>query len=304
MYHFVALFTILLWSGNTIVNKLSAGVIEPGAMSFFRWFVAMSVLTPFCLRGVWRKRALIKPHLAKIAFLALLGMVLNQTFGYYAAITTTATNMALIMALVPLLSLFLSAMLLGKAVTPQSVVGAAISFFGLGYMLSQGDFAQLLARGVVAGDGLMLGAAITYALYCVLLKRWAMPFLSSWQMVYVQSIFAVLMLTPLWLSSESQGIPTPAVPMVLYAGLAVSVLAPFCWIRAIDSLGADSTAMYFNFLPVFSALLATVVLAESLTVYHMIGMVLVISGVTLAQLKKRRKPLPLLDEDSSTPTAS
>ncbi len=96
MVYLLPFFTVMIWGGNSIVNKMAASAIEPSAMSFYRWFVAMVLLTPFCLPAVIKQRHVIRPYLAKLAFLALLGMVLNQSLGYYAGLTTTASNMALI----------------------------------------------------------------------------------------------------------------------------------------------------------------------------------------------------------------
>ena len=106
--YLLPLFTVIIWGGNAIINKMAAEAIEPSAMSFYRWFVAMLILTPFCLPRVIKEYNAIRPYLAKLAFLALLGMVLNQSLGYYAGLTTTASNMVLIISLVPLLSVFLS----------------------------------------------------------------------------------------------------------------------------------------------------------------------------------------------------
>lgn len=91
MIYLLPLFTVLIWGSNAIVNKIASTTIEPSAMSFYRWFLAMLLLTPFCLPAVIRQRHIIKPYLAKLAFLALLGMVLNQSLGYYAGLTTTAS---------------------------------------------------------------------------------------------------------------------------------------------------------------------------------------------------------------------
>ncbi|MCV5648874.1 EamA family transporter, partial [Escherichia coli] len=82
----------------------------------------MVLLTPFCLPAIIKQRNIIRTHLAKLAFLALLGMVLNQSLGYYAGLTTTASNMALITSLVPLISVFLSVPLLGKSISMLSIV--------------------------------------------------------------------------------------------------------------------------------------------------------------------------------------
>ncbi|EGQ8233642.1 TPA: DMT family transporter [Vibrio parahaemolyticus] len=288
MVYLLPFFTVMIWGGNSIVNKMAASTIEPSAMSFYRWFVAMVLLTPFCLPAVIKQRHVIRPYLTKLAFLALLGMVLNQSLGYYAGLTTTASNMALITSLVPLISVFLSVPLLGKSVSMLSIVGGVISLGGLAFMLGHGDVTYFLHQDMTQGDSLMLLAALVYAAYCVLLKRWKMPF-NSLTLVYMQGFFSVIMLTPLWLSSEQLLPSQEALPLIAYAGIAASIFAPLMWVKAIDLIGADSSAMFMNLMPVVSVALASTLLGEEIHVYHIIGGLMVISGVILSQIKVRKK---------------
>ncbi|HAS6886215.1 TPA: EamA family transporter [Vibrio parahaemolyticus] len=288
MVYLLPFFTVMIWGGNSIVNKMAASTIEPSAMSFYRWFVAMVLLTPFCLPAVIKQRHVIRPYLTKLAFLALLGMVLNQSLGYYAGLTTTASNMALITSLVPLTSVFLSVPLLGKSVSMLSIVGGVISLGGLAFMLGHGDVTYFLHQDMTQGDSLMLLAALVYAAYCVLLKRWKMPF-NSLTLVYMQGFFSVIMLTPLWLSSEQLLPRQEALPLIAYAGIAASIFAPLMWVKAIDLIGADSSAMFMNLMPVVSVALASTLLGEEIHVYHIIGGLMVISGVILSQIKVRKK---------------
>ncbi len=288
MVYLLPFFTVMIWGGNSIVNKMAASTIEPSAMSFYRWFVAMVLLTPFCLPAVIKQRHVIRPYLTKLAFLALLGMVLNQSLGYYAGLTTTASNMALITSLVPLISVFLSVPLLGKSVSMLSIVGGVISLGGLAFMLGHGDVTYFLYQDMTQGDSLMLLAALVYAAYCVLLKRWKMPF-NSLTLVYMQGFFSVIMLTPLWLSSEQLLPSQEALPLIAYAGIAASIFAPLMWVKAIDLIGADSSAMFMNLMPVVSVALASTLLGEEIHVYHIIGGLMVISGVILSQIKVRKK---------------
>ncbi|EGR9010457.1 DMT family transporter [Vibrio parahaemolyticus] len=288
MVYLLPFFTVMIWGGNSIVNKMAASTIEPSAMSFYRWFVAMLLLTPFCLPAVIKQRHVIRPYLTKLAFLALLGMVLNQSLGYYAGLTTTASNMALITSLVPLISVFLSVPLLGKSVSMLSIVGGVISLGGLAFMLGHGDVTYFLHQDMTQGDSLMLLAALVYAAYCVLLKRWKMPF-NSLTLVYMQGFFSVIMLTPLWLSSEQLLPSQEALPLIAYAGIAASIFAPLMWVKAIDLIGADSSAMFMNLMPVVSVALASTLLGEEVHVYHIIGGLMVISGVILSQIKVRKK---------------
>ena len=95
MFFLYPLFAVIIWSINSIVSKLSADAIDPAAISFYRWLLALLVLTPFVLPGVWRTRQVIKPHLWRLAILGLLGMVLYQSLAYYAAQSVSALFMAL-----------------------------------------------------------------------------------------------------------------------------------------------------------------------------------------------------------------
>lgn len=293
MIYLLPLFTVFIWGANSIVNKLAASAIEPSAMSFYRWFVAMLILTPFCIRSVRKQWHIIKPNLSKLALLGFLGMVLNQSLGYYAGLTTTASNMALITSLVPLISVFISVPLLGKSISTLSVVGGVISLAGLALMLGEGDPLFFIHQDITQGDGLMIIAACVYATYCVLLKRWKMP-LTNWVVIYVQGVFAVLMLLPLWLSSEQLQPTQASLPLIAYAAIAGSILAPWMWVKSIDAIGAESSAMFMNLLPVFAIILAASLLGEQLHSFHMIGGVMVISGVILSQIKKQKALAPNL----------
>ncbi|NOI79160.1 DMT family transporter [Vibrio tubiashii] len=287
MVYLLPFFTVCIWGGNAIVNKMAASTIEPSAMSFYRWFLAIVVLSPFCLPKVIQRWSVIRPYLAKLAFLAMLGMVLNQSLSYYAGLTTTASNMALITSLVPLIAIFMSVPILSKPISPLSIVGGVIALAGLAFMLGKGDVAFFLHQDITPGDGIMVIASICYAAYCVLLKRWKMP-LSNWTMVYMQGLLALIMLTPLWLTSEQLVPSQQAIPLIAYAGLAASIAAPWMWVKAIDLIGADSSAMFMNLMPVVAITLAATMLGEAVHSYHLMGGLLVVSGVVLSQLKWKR----------------
>lgn len=274
---------VLIWSMNALVNKLSFGVIPAEAIAFYRWFFAVLILSPFLIGPVWQQRVKIKAHLGKLAFLSLLGMVLYQSLAYFAAATTTATNIGLITSLVPLMSLFLAPMVLNKSLSKWALCGAIISLIGLFIMLSQGDIHQFVEQGINQGDGLLLIAAFSYGLYNVMIKRWDMG-LSVWVSIYMQGLFAVVWLLPGLFMAPSVAISSPALPLVAFAAVAASIIAPWAWIKGIGLLGAERTAIFMNLLPVFTATAASQWLGEQLTIFHYVGGGLALSGVILSQL--------------------
>jgi len=286
-YSVFPISAILIWSGNTIVSKMAAGVIEPAAMSFYRWLMAGLLLTPFCLRGVWRQRHQIRPHLWKVVVLALFGMVLYQSLAYFAAATSSATSMGMIASLMPLLTLLLSSILLREPPTWGTLFGGMLSLFGLAILIGKGHPAQLFTNGVVFGDLLMLVATIAYAFYSVLLKRWALP-IATWHLLYLQIWVAVILLLPLCLAAPYSPVTAANLPLLLYAGIAASIISQVLWMNGVAHLGATHSIMFMNLSPIFTVIIAMVVLDEALHSYHAVGGGITLAGVVLAQLIKRR----------------
>lgn len=276
------LLAVLIWAANTVVSKAAAQVLDPAAISFYRWFVALLVLSPFCLRAFWRERHAIAPHWRRFAVLALLGMVLYQCLAYYAAHRTSATNMGVICALIPLLGLLLNGLVFRQAVSRSAMLGVLCSLAGVLYLLGAGHPLSLLDGGINPGDALMLVGSSAYALYGILLRRWAPPF-GAWLNLYVQVVLAVLLLSPLAASADSLAIPPAGWPLVLFAGIASSVLAAYFWMRGIARLGAERTAIFMNLLPLFTALIASATLGETIHAYHWLGGGAILLGVSLSQ---------------------
>ncbi|MEZ2220164.1 DMT family transporter [Rhizobium sp. RCC_161_2] len=272
------LLTVLIWSGNTVVTKAAAGVISPGSISFYRWLLAFLILLPFVGPAAWRNRAILSQYWLKIATLGALGMVIYQTLAYEAAKTTSAVNMGVIVALMPLLSTLLAGVLAGEKLTAASIAGGIISLIGLIYLTSQGHPAALLSGGFHIGDALMIVAVLSNSLYGVMLKRWAMP-LPIWQQLFWQIGFSTILLIPVFLMGDISPITSANLPLILYAAIPTSLLAPLCWMIGIQKLGAARTSLLINLLPIVVAALAWAVLGEQLHSYHAIGGALALIGV-------------------------
>ncbi|WP_232522582.1 DMT family transporter [Chitinibacter sp. GC72] len=273
---------VLIWAANTVVSKAAAAVIDPAAISLYRWLIAALVLSPVMAPQLRRQWPQLRPYLAKFAVLALLGMVLYQCLAYFAAHSTSATNMGVICALIPLLGVLLNSLLFNFKPAPAAVLGVLVSLAGVLYLLGQGHPASLLAHGVNRGDALMLVGSSAYALYGILLRRWALPF-APWLILYVQVLLGVLMLIPVAASAHSLAIVPSAIGLVLFAGIASSVLAAYCWMIGVQQLGSEQAAIFMNMLPLFTALIASLVLSETIHAYHWLGGGLILSGVVLAQ---------------------
>lgn len=286
-YSVFPLGAVLIWAGNTIVSKMSAGLIEPAAISFYRWLLAGLILTPFLLKPVWRQRRRIRPHLLKILVLALLGMVLYQSLAYFAAATSSATSMGMIASLMPLLTLLLSSLFLREPPTWGTLVGGVLSLLGLMILIGKGHPMQLFEHGVVFGDILMLLATAAYALYGVLLRKWALP-IASWHLLYLQIWIAVVLLFPPFLLAPYSPVTAANLPLLLYAAIAASIISQILWMNGVAHMGASHATVFMNLFPIFTVIIAVAALGESVHSYHAVGGGITLIGVMLAQVLKQR----------------
>ncbi|MDY7567815.1 DMT family transporter [Pseudomonas sp. RTC3] len=282
MQYLYPLLAILIWAGNTVVNKLAVGVIFPAEIGFYRWVLAGILFTPFMLKPVLSNWTMIKPNLGKVFILGVLGMAVYQSLAYFAATLTSATNMGIILSLMPMMALTLSITSLGNRLTAGALVGAVLSFGGVLVVISAGNLSTLIEQGVNMGDAMMLVATLAYAVYSTLLKKWQLR-MPPLQLLYLQVLVAIIVLLPLFILSPKAGLSPSNIPLILYACIPTSMLAPLMWMHAISRLGPSRTTLFFNLLPIITALIAAAVLGERLALYHLLGGALTLGGVVLAE---------------------
>ena len=301
MNYLYPLLAVALWSGNTIVSKLSADVLSPVEISFLRWLIAAIVLTPFCLKYLVQYRAVVIENIWRLIALAALGAIVYQTFAYYAARYTSAINMGIIMALMPVMAIILSCIIFRHLPGVSTIIGCLISLLGVLMIVSQGNFSGLWANGVNRGDLLMVAANFAMALYNNLLKKWKIdiPLILT---VYIQAIVAAVFFAPLYAIEPKHVIDIHSGSMVIYASIGASILAPLFWMRGASRLGPSSLSLFFNLIPVLTAALAISFLSEKFTWYLVIGGAMTLSGLVIVEYFKRTKfvaspSTPTVDED-------
>ena len=103
MQYAFPLLAVIFWAANTVVNKMTVGVIFPAEIGFYRWVFAGALFTPFILRALIRNWSNISPHLLKIFVLGVLGMAIYQSLACFAAPKTSATHMGIILSLMPII---------------------------------------------------------------------------------------------------------------------------------------------------------------------------------------------------------
>lgn len=290
----LAFTAALLWSGNYIVARGIHAQISPVSLAFFRWLTATLFLFPFAFRKVRQQWQLVKVHVRFLAVVALLGVSIFNTLIYVAGHYASAMNLAIIgTSAAPIFVLVLSRIFLREKITGLQVAGTLICVVGILILISKGSFDRLGAFRLSAGDVWILLAALSFAVYTILVRRKPRE-LAALTFLFATFLLGTLFLLPAFVIDSLQGLtfsPKPNLVLVfLYLGIGASAGAFLSWNLAIQKIGPVKTALFGNLIPIFSTIEAVLILGEDNSRVVVVSIVTILLGLLLAnagQLKRR-----------------
>lgn len=289
----LASLAVILWSGNYIIARGVHQHISPVSLAFFRWVTATVFLLPFVWRSLLLQWPIIKKHALLLSITGLIGVSVFNTLLYVAGHHTTATNLAIIATTgAPVFVLLITAIFTREKITAFQVVGTGICIAGILLLLSGGDLRRVGDIKLTPGDGWVLLAALLFAIYTVLVKRKPAGLTAP---AFLGIIFCAgtAFLVPAFIIDNANGQTFTwswqMAGIFLYLGLGASVAAFLCWNVAIQKMGAVRTALFGNLIPVFSTIEAILVLKEPYYHFILVSLLIIISGLLLANKGKLGK---------------
>lgn len=289
----LAIIATFIWSGNFIVARGVINEIPPISIAFFRWLCATVLLFPFVIKSVIKEWKAIKKSFFYLSGISFFGIALFNTFVYIGGHYSTAINLALIgTTSSPIMSIILARIFLKEKVNGMKVGGIILCISGILFLLSKGSFQNLLNFQFSKDDMWILVAAFCFAIYNTMAKNKPTG-ISPPNFLFIIFLMGTLMLLPFyfWEASQSPSVlwNSKLVYIILYLGLGASVICFLLWNSAIARLGSGRTALFGNLIPIFSTLEAVIILNETFTKTHIISMILVFSGILLANFQQKVK---------------
>ncbi len=274
-----------LWSVNYLVARWSPGVIAPHALALFRWAVAAALLGAFCWRELAAKRAHIAREVPQLLVLGALGMWVCGAFVYIGARSTSAVNIGLIYATAPVLIAIASALWLHERIGALQALGVALALAGVLHVLLRGDWAALAQLRINPGDVWVTVATLCWAAYSLLLRAWPSAFGALARLTLI-ACGGIVVLIPFtiaealfWLPSE---LSWKSAALVLAVALlpGAGAYAAYSYMQRV--LGAARVGVVLYLGPLYSAVIAWLVLGERIELFHAIGALLILPGIWLS----------------------
>lgn len=278
------------WGASFIFTKglfLSEPNITPTVILTGRMLIATLFTVPLLLL-TGRLEPMQRKDLKFFLILALLEPFLYSLCETGAIRFVSGTLASIVIATIPLFIPFGMAIVYKEKLRAMAIVGVALSLVGIALM-SLSDNLSFSASPV--GLLLLALAVVIAVLYTLMLVKVLGRYRPTTITTY-QNLIALLFFLPLMLVKDHSVLPmltfTPRMWLYLaFLGIFCSTLAYMMFNVGIHKLGATSASVYNNVIPVFSLLLALLMGQEGLSWTKVLGMAIVLIGLTLSQRKPR-----------------
>jgi drug/metabolite transporter (DMT)-like permease len=277
------------WSGNFFSGKIAfLSDLSPFKLSFFRWILALLILLPFTYAQIIRDLEYYKKNILLMTIISILGVTIFNSFTYISLQTTMVINSTLMASVAPVMMIGFSWLIFRTKTTILQFTGIVLSLLGAFAIILKGDLNNLYNLYFTAGDLWMLGAVVSWCLYSVLLKKIDSK-TSQLANLEVMIIIGVIFIIPFYImeSFNSTYLPSTGLDLAIigYVAVFASIVAFFSWNKGVSIIGPNRASLFLHLIPVFSAIWAVSFLNEKFAFFHVIGVLFILSGIILSNIK-------------------
>lgn len=282
--------TMLLWGGTFIAGRILAEAMEPAGAAFLRFAIASLAMVAAVPLLEGRLKLPPRPLWLPLFLLGLTGVFAYNVFFFNGLQYISAGRASLIVAGTPLAITLFAALFLGERLTALKIGGVVLSLTGAVVVIGNGDPATLFSGGFGRGEQSLLGCVLSWSAYSLIGRR-VLQTLPPLTAVCHSALIGTLLLA---IPAAGTGIFTSLDAIkplswlsLVYLGLGGTALAFSLYYMAIKRIGAARAGIFINLVPVFSLLLAWLLLGETIKPAVLAGGVLVLAGVSLANYQRR-----------------
>ena len=287
--YIVALLAMLFWGMSFVWTTVVLKYYDPISTIFLR--LVLSTIILFSGLALFKKLEKINKEDYKLFLISALFnpffYFLGENFGLkYSTPTIASVLIATIPLFVPVAAYFM----LKERVSRMSIIGILISFLGIIVMLVNRDL-SLNTSPLGAG---LLGIAVASAVFYTILIKKLSPKYSAFTIIAVQNLIGIIYFLPLFLifglNKFVQVKPNFELISSLFAlAFFCSTLAFVFFTISIKNIGVSRTSVFGNLIPVFTAIFSFIILTEQFNLNKIVGMGIVMVGVIIAQMHRKRR---------------
>ena len=285
--HLAGIVAMIFWGMSFVWSTQVYQSLNPTATIFLRLVVATIFFTAILFSFRLNEKIELK-HLKIFALAAMFEPFLYFIFEGYGLKNTSPIIGSGIVAMIPLVTPVAAHFFLKERLTPMNIVGLIVSFVGVIVMLLNRNLEFVASpKGIIFLCGCVF-VAVGYSIALIKLTKLYKPLTITWMQNIIGMIYFIPMVFIMehFQPSDFANVGSYIVPLVCL-GVFCSATAYALWAFAYSKLGASKANVYTNLIPVFTAIFSYFIVHETLTANKIIGIVLVVIGLVLSQLKRR-----------------
>jgi drug/metabolite transporter (DMT)-like permease len=267
---------VIAWGFEYIAAKSALDNVLPITLVFFKYSVAVVVL--LVIKLVRDRRISFRRRDIPFFFVcAIFGNVLYYVGEYGAMNYMPISLVTIVLAFVPIISIFLEFFIYKIRPTVAIVAGIVVGIAGV--VLVVGADVSVLTGGRFIGYLLAFMAVGSWNVYNFITARLTGNYAPLDLTIY-QLIAAILVSMPYALFNlpDASAVDAGLVGSVLYIAIASSALGFVIYINALHSIGVTPTALFSNMLPVSSTFFGWFFLGELIAPLQIVGGVVVVAA--------------------------
>lgn len=283
LYCCLAVLIVAVWGSTFSATKiLIQNGMSPIGIFFIRFFMSYFFLLVVSLHQIransWKDEGI-------LALSGVLGGTLYYWLQNTALTMSQTTNVSFLLSFCPLITIVLATLFFkDQHITRNILVGLVIALFGVGFVIFSGQHELHLSP---KGDILALLAAVSWAFYSQLIRpltsRYSSIFMSRKAFFYGWVTAFFLFLQGDWRMDLGLLQRVDVLTNILYLTMFASVFCYLAWNKIIQKLGPVRCASFLYLDPFFSTIFSFIFMDEVMTPSLATGLVLIFSGVFVAQ---------------------
>lgn len=290
-HYIIALIPPFMGAVSYVLSKYVINDISPISLLFYRWLVALIVLSPFAIKPFLSEIINVRANLRILSIIAISGVTLFNLFVYYALQYTTSTNTSIIISIFPMFVLALGMIINNEKLKKSQLYSIIFSFIGVLIIVSHGQILEGLS-GLFSntGDFIALAASSCWAIY-VFAVKFKPTNLSFRSFAYSTFLIGTILIVPLYLVdvlylNHVFELNMLNMSVILCLGFGVSIIGMMSLNLSISKIGPNTSAMLFYLAPLFTAIMAVMILGEELQYFHLIGIFFILLGVNFPLISR------------------
>jgi len=293
--------SMIFWSFSFVWFKIANRSYEPITIVFIRLCMAIVFLSAFL--WVTKRFTRIRKGDRKYFFL----MALFEPFLYFLGESfgltyVSSTVGSVIISTIPVFAVIFAFVIYREKLNLINYLGVIVSFAGvLVFITSSTGSITMDPRGLA----LMFIAVVSATGYNMVLHRLASSY-DPVTIVNIQNIIGAIMFLPLFLIFDLKGLMATGIEAESFGAIVLLAIFASCgafvlFAYSVRHLGIARANIFSNLIPLFTALFAFLIVGDKITFRNSIGMIIVITGLFLSQMRK--KPVAVVDTDFAGRTA-